>query len=137
MSSMGMVCCTVHPSHLLSTLSTYAGVSSSWFVFHGLSYWNLSFMFFTQIKQHARKVMFESLWLVDFVIMLMNFVFFLPNVQSNFIVNITNWLFFRLVKITFRLVHASYSFKTDFLCTQTKCLIVYCYVAGTNVINIK
>ena len=137
MSSMGMVCCTVHPSHLLSTLSTYAGVSSSWFVFHGLSYWKISYMFFTQIKQHARKVMFESLWLVDFVIRLMNFVFFLPNVQSNFIVNITNWLFFRLVKITFRLVHASYSFKTDFLCTQTKCSIVYCYVAGTNVINIK
>ena len=104
---------TAHSSHLLSTLSTYAVVSSSWFVFHGLSYWNLSYMLFTQIKQHARKVMFDSLGLVDFVIRLMNFVPYLPNVQSNFIV-ITNWLFFRLVKITFRLLHASYSFKTDF-----------------------
>jgi len=128
---------TVHPSHLLSTLSTYAGVSSSWFVFHGLSCWNLRYMLFTQIKQHARKVMFDSLGLVDFVIRLMNFVLYLPNVQSNFIV-ITNWLFFRLVIIiTFQLVHASYSFKTDFLCTLTKCLIVYCYVGGINLISIS
>ena len=123
---------TVHPWHLLSTLSTYAGVSSSWFVFHGLSCWNLSYILCTEIKQQ-----FESLGLVDFVMRLMNFVLYLPMcILLNSIV-ITNWLFLRLVKITFRLVHASYSFKTDFLCTLTKCLIVYCYVAGPNFISIK
>ena len=69
---------TVHPSHLLSTLSMYAGVSSSRFFFHGLSYWNLSYILFTEIKQNAWKVMFDSLGLVDFVIRLMNFVLYLP-----------------------------------------------------------
>ena len=127
----------LHPSHLLSTLSTYAAVSSSWFVFRGLSYWNLSYMLFTQIKQHARKVMFDSSGLVDFVIRLMNFVLYLPMCILLNSIEITNWLFLRLVKITFRLVHDSYSFKTDFLCTLTKCLIVYCYVAGPNFISIK
>ena len=73
---------------------------------------------------------------MDFVIRLMNFVLYLPNVQLNFVVT-ANRLFFRVVKITFRLVHASYSFKTDFLCSLKECLIVYCYVAGTNLISVK
>ena len=69
--------------------------------------------------QHAKKVVSNNLGPVDFAIRLVNSVLNLPDGQVIFFLGNSNYrrnainpahqIFFRLVEMTFRLVHASYS----------------------------
>ena len=62
--------------------------------------------------QHAKKVVSNNLGPVDFAIRLVNSVLNLPDGQVIFFLGNSNYrrnVFFRLVEMTFRLLHASYS----------------------------
>ena len=71
------------------------------------------------VSQCAKKVVSDSLGLVDFAIGLVIPILNLPNVQTNFwggnsnhrrtVINAHQNFFFGLVEMTFGLVHASYS----------------------------
>ena len=74
--------------------------------------------FWTSNKQRAKKVVSHSVGLVDFAIGLVNFVFNLPDgqvseiflgIRMTEVINPAHKIFFRLVEMTFGLVHASYS----------------------------